>query len=187
MVFMILIATYKYGQVKRDEWDIAKRSYEGMLENLSMVKHYEIKREEYLSKLKGSSFSKKLSQEMIISVLNNYTWKRSIQILNIKFSDLGLLSVDEDIEIVESGYGDGTGAGAGYGDDYGGDLDLDKCKSMGLTIEFKSSFDVLLDFIDDINQNENDISIRDIRIITWNEDLIYVVLDMKFYAVPIGV
>lgn len=169
IIFIIIFVVFRFAEARRKEWDVTKASYEEMLENLSMEKYYEAKKVEYFKILNESSFCNVLSQEKIITVLNNYTGKNNIQILNIKFSNGEFAFVDKDIEIVESDDGD-----------------LGRCQTMGLTIEFKSSFKVLLDFIDDINENESDISINDIRIISWDENLIYVVLDMEFYAVPIG-
>lgn len=168
IIFTIIFVAFRFADTRRKEWDITKGKYEEMLENLSMEKYYEAKKVEYFKILNKSSFCNELSQEKIITVLNNYTGKNNIQILNIKFSNGEFAAVDKDIEIVESDDGD-----------------LDRCQTMGLTIEFKSSFNVLLDFIDDINENESYISINDIRIISWDENLIYVVLDMEFYAVPI--
>lgn len=147
------------------EFEISMNTYENMSKNFEMEKYYETMRIGYLNKLDELNFRDELNQEHIIEALNNCTVNNNIQIYNIKFSeDENVLDVVNDIEIVES-------------------KENNKYQFMSVAVEFKLRFDELLNFMDDINRD--DISITNIRIITWEGDLLFVVLDMKFYAVAL--
>lgn len=134
-----------------------------MSENFKMENYIESERTEYLERLDELNFNTELSQEQIIAVIYNCAAENNIQISSIKFYGADD-SIYEDIEIVESN---------------------GKCnyEIMHASVEFKLKFDALLNFMDDIKNYGNDISITNIRIIAREDALVNAVVDMKFYAV----
>ena len=152
------------------ELDNLKGEYAAMSENFAIGKSIITENEEYIKKIDELDFNSELSYEYIIAILNNCTAKNNIIISNIKFSESEDGFISEDIDVVES------------------DSETENnLQILNVVVEFKLKFDELLSFIDDVKGYGNDICVTGIHVISWDEDRVFAVIDMKFYAVTMPV
>lgn len=162
--FFYLPLNYKLNPLQEELYYIMDK-YAVMSENFETENNIIAKKTEYLAKINELSFNDELSQEKIISILNDCTGKNNIQISNIKFTEESNFYSGADAEITETG------------------STADRCEFLSVSVEFKLKFEDLLNFIDDMRDCGKDISITGIRVVSWEEDMLYSVVDMKFYAV----
>ena len=136
--------------------------YTAMSENFETENYIITERMEYLSRINELNFNYELSRENIIAILNDCTAKNNILISNIKFSEAEDIFSSGEIEII--------------------DFDF-----INVKVEFKLKFGELLSFIDDMRDYGKDISVTGIHVISWEGDMVYAVVDIKFYAVSMVV
>ena len=144
--------------------------YTAMSENFETENYIITERMEYLSRINELNFNYELSRENIIAILNDCTAKNNILISNIKFSEAEDIFSSGEIEII--------------------DFDLgvkDNFQFINVKVEFKLKFGELLSFIDDMRDYGKDISVTGIHVISWEGDMVYAVVDIKFYAVSMVV
>ena len=174
MIISLIAASLFYQPLRhklnplQEELEYIIDKYAVMSENFKTENIIISEKTEYLAKISKLSFSDELSQEKIIRILQDCTDKNNIQISNIKFSEESDSLMGSDIEIIE------TGSAAC------------RCESLSVSVEFKSKFEDLLSFIDHMREYGKDICVAGIRVISWEEDMLYSVVDMKFYAVTAG-
>ena len=171
-VFIILIIptsfylplNYKLNPL-HEELDYIMDKYAVMSEIFETENNIIAKKTEHLAKINELNFNNELSQEKIITILRDCTGKNNIQISNIKFSEGSNSYSGAAAEITETGSTE------------------DRCEFLSVSVEFKLEFEDLLSFVDDMREYGKDISITGIRVVSWEEDMLYSVVDMKFYAV----
>jgi hypothetical protein len=120
---------------------------------------------DYINKINELNFRAQLSQEEIIFVLYTCAQKNSIYISDIKFAEAEYILDDGDIDIIES-------------------EEASVFQTMCVVAEFKAEFEQLLQFIDDIKWFR-DICVMNLNVSTWEEDIVYAFVLMKFYVVPL--
>jgi hypothetical protein len=137
-----------------------------MMDNFQTEDTIRSKRMEYLNKINELDFRTRLSQEEIISVLYSCALKNNIYISNIRFIEEDNV-LDRDIDIVESN-------------------DASVFQTMGVALEIKAELEKILGFIDDI-EGYRDISVPNLNVSAWEEDIVFAFVQMKFYAVPVDI
>lgn len=139
--------------------------YNSMMDNFRIEDSIRSERMDYINRINEVNFRTRLNQEEIISILYNCALKNNIYILDIKFAETE--EVAENIDIVQSG-------------------EASVCETMCAAAEFKSDFEGLLGFIDDI-KGYGDISVTNLNVSVWEEDIMHAFVQMKFYAVPVEI
>lgn len=166
-LLIILLAFLCYGVKKiyvnplRKQHEVSKIRYENMLENFKIENYVEDERNKLCSKLEELNFNSELCQEKIIRALYECSEENQISISNIKFQEDIYTDV---IEIVES------------------EEERESFYFTSVNVEIKLEFHELLNFIDTITDYGKYISVTDLRIMAWEGDVLYGVLNLKFYA-----
>jgi len=155
---------FKLNPVK-DEYSETSIKYESMSRNFIMKSEYEQKKEELLSEINNYNVETNILQEQVLSVVYEHCTGNNIEITNINFTEIIPVSLAEapSEEILHETPG----------------------VYMCVTIEFKSTYGDMLFFIDDIKNDDMDIALTNMRTIAWEGDVIYGVVDMKFYALTL--
>ncbi|HOT22130.1 MAG TPA: hypothetical protein PLD67_06125 [Sedimentibacter sp.] len=139
-------------------------AYKSMMDNFRSEDSIKSKKIDYINKINKSDFRSQLSQEKIISVLYTCALKNNIRISDIKFVETDD-APDGDIDIIESK------------EDF-------VFETRCLIAEFKAGLGQLLQFIDEI-KSFRDISVINLDVSIWEEDIVFAFVHMKFYAVPV--
>lgn len=155
---------FKLNPIK-NEYSETSIKYESMSRNFIMKSEYEQRKEELLSEINNYNVETNILQEQVLAVVYGYCTENNIEITNINFTEIIPVSLSETLseEILHETPG----------------------IYMCLTIEFKSTYCDMLFFIDDIKNDDMDIALTNMRTIAWEGDVIYGVVDMKFYALPL--
>jgi hypothetical protein len=135
-----------------------------MMDNFRSEDSIKSKKIDYINKINKSDFRSQLSQEKIISVLYTCALKNNIRISDIKFVETDD-APDGDIDIIESK------------EDF-------VFETRCVIAEFKAGLGQLLQFIDEI-KSFRDISVINLDVSIWEEDIVFAFVHMKFYAVPV--
>ena len=161
-----LLPLYSKYNPARSKLDYSLDMYSSMMNNFQIEDSIRLKRMEYLNKINELDFRTRLSQEEIISVLYSCALKNNIYISNIRFIEEDNV-LDRDIDIVESN-------------------DASVFQTMGVALEIKAELEKILGFIDDI-EGYRDISVPNLNVSAWEEDIVFAFVQMKFYAVPVDI
>ncbi len=150
------------------EYNRLKGIYENMSLNLKMKdsllkKNNELKIE--ISKLKLDT---DILQEEIMSMLYILSKKNNIEIEKITFSEAASmtnLNVEEEITDVNT---------------------IDTVVFIQVNMNFKCNFNDLLKFIDNIKDEKRYVAISYLLLLSWNEKVVYGVVDFYFYTIPMN-
>lgn len=147
------------------EYSETSIKYESMSRNFKMKREYEHRKEELLIDINNFNLETNIFQELVLIVVYGYCSLNNMEISNINFTEVIPVSLTESVneEILNEIPG----------------------VYMCSTIEFKSTYDNMMCFIDDIKNDDMNIAIIDMRTIAWEGDVVYGIVNLKFYALPL--
>lgn len=171
LIYTIFMSDSSIFKSKINEYEQISNDYESMSHNLKKLKTYEKTRQELINEINQLNILKNIYQEEIIDILNNILEACEINLGKISFSEVRTANINEinneEIEnqdIVE---------------------EIIEAQAMTVTLEFSSTYDSLVLFIDEMQNSGTDISITNIKIINNEEgENVQCVITLNFYALP---
>lgn len=157
-----------------EEYNNIHSEYENMYQNLNMKSVYEKTKIELLTKLNELNIDSEILQDNIINVLSNISEKNDIELGNMKFSETMPVYTDNSKGQEESENLTTMASQQGS-----------TAVCMKVTLDFDCDFNDMLLFIDDIKNNETEISVIDISILMIDVNKVHVMLNLMFYALPL--
>lgn len=162
----------------REDYNKTKEIYDNMSRNIRMKNFYEEQKKKLLVEVSELNIFSDIRQENILEILYKSFSSCRIEIVSISFSNVIATSIDiASNEIVSESKMDNT------------DFQNDQLPmvSMIVNIEFKSSYEKILDLIDKLQENNYDIAITNIHIIKSNFNDNHCFMDVSFYAIPLNI
>jgi len=145
--------------------------YENISRNLKMASTYEKRKLELLNEIDNLNMESKILQEKIISIIYEYCLKNNIEINNITFSEIMPASLTN--EITEEN-----------NDTYEQSEYETAAVFMCVSLELTSSYEDMLNLVDDIKNDHMDIAVTKMRTVSLEGDVVYGVIELNFYAIP---
>jgi len=155
----------------KDEHMKISVDYENISRNFKMENTYEKRKVELLNEIDNLNMETKLLQEKIISILYEYCLKDNIEINNITFSEIMPASLTNDSSDENN-------------DTYKQSEYETASVFMCVSLELNSSYEEMLNLVDDIKNDHMDIAVTNMRTVSLNGDVVYGVIDLNFYAIP---
>jgi hypothetical protein len=159
-------AAYSIFSLTDDEYTKISLDYENMCENIKNRKIYEEKLRDISNKTDNLNIMTNIRQEQIITVLNECLSSCSIEVSSIdfsEFSNLNNVAAEAADEMIE-----------------------DKITvAAAVSISFKSSYNNMLKFIDEIQRGRNDAAISSVRIVMNDNNEVYGTIELVFYALKL--
>lgn len=152
-----------------EEYFKIKNTYEVMFENLKSKKDYEDLKQDLQDDINGVKLLKLLSQDEILVVLDECINVGKLNVSNISFSEIRQINLNNENESM--------------------DYTLEAKSSfpievINVHIEFNSTYDDLILFVDKIQGYKTEISITNISILNGEEgEMVYCTIDLSFYAI----
>ncbi|MDD4780093.1 MAG: hypothetical protein PHT02_05685 [Tissierellia bacterium] len=140
----------------QSEYDIVQRDYEVMHDNFINKNKYKSMEAELIYEKSKLKILNSINQEEIMKIIHEHSTKLGIIINNYNFSEVQPVTLDE--EIIENIY------------------------MINVNIEFYSSYENLLLFIDSLQKNDINMSIMNLHSTLGDTNYNLVKMDMKFYA-----
>lgn len=140
--------------------------YGNMLQNFKNYDYLEKKKSSLLDEISKINLETKILQEEIISNLYKHCLDNNIVITKINFSEVVPASFNNDEENLNEDNGE-------------------EAASVRVTIEFKSNYHNMLEFVDDIKNDDIDIAVTNMRVLSPDDSDIIGVMDLNFYAMPL--
>ena len=154
--------------VIKDEHDLMYVNYENMYRSINMNKYYKDRERELLNEKYNLNMLTSIKQEEIIKILHGHLSSCNIRVTKFNFSE-GLPvqlnnPIDETVvEIDENIY--------------------PSIVKICVNIEFNSSYEDMLMFIDELQNNSINMSITNMRTTLSESDIVFVSMDINFYAI----
>ena len=160
---------------KQDEYLKIKNNYENMSDNFKKKKYYEDSVEKLLEEINDLNVLTDIKQEQIIEILNENISNCKIEATSINFSEVIPVRVNNtnNYEAVKSEEATNENA-------------AQNAVMISVQIEFKSSYDNMLKFVDELKSSSINIVIDNMRVY-MDKDNVYGVMDLSIYAVPLDV
>ena len=159
---------------KQDEYLKIKNNYENMSDNFKKKKYYEDRIEKLLEEINALNVLTDIRQEQIIDVLNANISNCNIEATRINFSEVIPVCInnsnDESMQSEEAT----------------NENSAQNAVMISVQIEFKSSYDNMLRFVDELKSSSINIVIENMRVYMDNDN-VYGFMDLRFYAVPLDV
>jgi hypothetical protein len=159
-------AAYSIFSLTDDEYTKISLDYENMCENIKNRKIYEEKLRDISNKTDNLNIMTNIRQEQIVTVLNEYLSSCSIEVSSIdfsEFSNLNNVAAEAADEMIE-----------------------DKITvAAAVSISFKSSYNNMLKFIDEIQRGRSDAAISSVRIVMNDNNEVYGTIELVFYALKL--
>ena len=172
LIYMISMPNISIFNSKINEYEQISASYEGMSNNLKKLKSYEKTQGELLNDISQLNILKNIYQEEIIDILNNILEACGINLGKITFSEIYTVNINET---------NNTENEIKYPAE-----EITEAQAMTVSLEFSSTYESLVDFIDEIQNSETDISITNIKIISHEEgEDVQCQVTLNFYALPL--
>jgi hypothetical protein len=169
ILFVLAIGGNLFSNVNSvlNEYRDTKNTYNFMTLNFQNNNYFEKRRNELLNDLDSLDLNFLMHQDQILSLINYYIVKNNIELDNISFGDINLNSAEiepfNDIDISKT---DETDADVIY-----------------VSVEFRSSLEDMLSFMDDIRNESSYIAIPSISVLNLDENLVKVSVCLDFYFV----
>ena len=158
---------------KINEYEQFNESYEVMSNNLKKLKTYEKTELELINEINNLNILKIIYQEEIINILNDILEACEINPGKITFLEVYTINIDE----VNSKENEIQNPAE----------EIIEAQAMTVNLEFSSTYVSLVDFIDEIQNSDTDISITNIKIIIHEEgEDVQCQITLNFYALPMG-
>ncbi|MFA9423507.1 MAG: hypothetical protein ACERLG_08000 [Sedimentibacter sp.] len=163
---------------KQDEYLEIKIDYENMSDNFKNKKYYEDSVNKILKEINELNVLMGIKQEQIIEILNENISSCNIESTCINFSEVLPASFNnnnnnDDNDVDQSG-------------EIKNDDEEQTAVMISVEIEFKSSYDNMLKFVDELQSGLIDIVIEHMDIY-MDKDNVYGVINLRFYAEPLDV
>jgi len=174
----LLIIIYLVSEIKpkilsditaiKEEYNLTSISYENMNKNFELNKYYEDMEQRLSYKKYKFNVLQYLRQEEILEILQFNLYSNNIKLTKINFTEALPVSInnsigDSNISMQENDY---------Y-----------RILKMSVNIEFDANFDNMLSFIDGMQNSTIDMSIANIRTSLSEENMVFVTMDINFYAI----
>jgi len=152
----------------KDEYNLLCVSYENMNQNFTMKKYYADREKKLLAEKHILNVLNNLKQEEIIKILHGDLSSCNINLTKLNFLEELIVPLNNPMDgtIVETG-----------GDNYYSIV------TMSLNIEFNSKYEDMLKFIECLQNNQIDMAITNISTTFFEKNIVFVVMDISFYAV----
>jgi len=152
----------------KEEYNLTSISYEKMNKNFELKKYYEDMEQRLLCEKYNFNVLQYLRQEEILKILQIYLYSNNINLTKINFSEALPVSINNSIDdsIIASQ-----------------ENDYYRILNMSVNIEFNSNYDNMLSFIDGLQNNTTDMSIVNISTTLSEENMVFVTMDINFYAI----
>lgn len=142
-------------------------AYERMVQNFNIQDSLVEKKDRLLKEISEVNIETRLLQEEIISTVYGHCLDNNIVITKIIFSEISPVNFNDEEISDES-----NGAAA---------------MTVSVSVEFKGSFDDVLNVIDDIKGDVQDIGFSHMRLLSMDDSDIMGVMDLNFYALPLDI
>lgn len=171
LIYIITVPNSSLFKSKINEYDQISTSYEGMSNNLKKLKAYEKTLGELIDGINQVNILKNIYQEEIIDILNHILEACEINPGKVTFSEVHTININE-INNTEN-------------EIHNQAEEIIEAQAMTVSLEYSSSYDSLVDFIDEIQKSDMDISITNIKIIIHDEEEdVQCQVTLNFYALP---
>ena len=158
-------AAYSMFGSDKDEFQMISSEYETMCDNIKKKNYYENSVLDLNSKINDLNVMTNLRQEKIIDILDEHLSNCSIDASGISFSEVKSIN-DYD--------GEATDEAAEF-----------EAEEISVELNFKSSYANILKFIDEIQNSNSNVVIRNVRIsLSGENDSVYGTVVLGFYALP---
>lgn len=148
-----------------DEYINISADYESMYENIKNKKFYEERLRNMNSKINNLNIMTNIRQEQIINVLNEYLSNCFIEASSIEFSEFSEFSDLNNMETEASG-----------------ETAKDEITAALVSVSFKSYYNDMLKFIDEIQRGRTEATINSVSVVMNDNDEVYGTIDLVFYA-----
>ncbi|WMJ76665.1 MULTISPECIES: hypothetical protein [unclassified Sedimentibacter] len=151
---------------KKEAFERISEEYFNMKENFDVVDSLVEKKVFLKNEMEKIEIPAEIYPEEIISDLSLYAQKSKIDVSKIVFSESMPVSLDNQStdEIIE-------------------EKTENSALKIGAMIEFTGHCDSLIEFIDNISNNNKNIAITDINLLSWTGDNVHGTMNLNFYAV----
>lgn len=165
-------------KLRNNNYKNISQIYEGMLQNFEINNLWEERKQEILGEIDDLNVLCDIKQEQIIEILYKYLLSNSIEIIDINFSEAFPVSrnttMNENLVETEEYYQSINNS----------EPNKLSALTMLVDIEFKSSYENMLSLIDGLQSHSIDMAITNIHVIKCDKDIVYGVMDINFYAIP---
>ena len=159
-----------------NEYEQISASYETMSQNLKQQKTYEKTELELINKINELNILQNIQQEEIIIILNDILKTCKINPGKISFSEIYTVNINE----LNSEESESENAVTET------ETEVVEAQAMTVNLEFSSTYDNLVSFIDEVQDSDKDISISNIRIINQEEgEEVQCQITLNFFALPL--
>lgn len=172
IIFILLdtFSVFNYLLNKRKEVYEINKTYNSMMENIKMKEVIEKENLDLKSNIKNLQINSNILYEEVLRNLNSCILSNSIEVDKIEFSEVlnGSLNnentnfYNDEITIVE---------------------EISSLGLINVNIEFKSNYVNILSFIDSIKDNNKNISITKLSLLSLENKYIYGIINLNCYAI----
>lgn len=152
-----------------EEYNHTKNIYDNMSFNIKMKDDILIRNEELKAEIYNLNIDTNILQEEILSLLYMHSNENNVEIEKITFSEITSF-INDNIE--EKAMSENTN-----------DIGVNFIK---VNMSFKCSFNNLLKLIDAIKSDNMYVAIPKLYLLSWDEGVVYSVVDLCFYTIPIS-
>lgn len=154
-----------------EEYNKIKQTYEAMFEHLKYKKEYEAKEQDLQDDINDLNLLKALDQDEIIIILDECIKAGNLMVSNIAFSEIKQISLSAENELIEYTL-----------EAESNDLSNFPIEMINVHIEFNSTYDDMILFVDKLQGYETEICITNISILNEEGERVYCTIDLSFYA-----
>jgi type IV pilus assembly protein PilO len=154
-----------------NDYETTKTKFDSMAENIKLSKYYEDKKSNIMNEIESTKVMEELEQEQVIEIIGSHLNESGIEASRISFSEVVPISSEtSNTENLSSDvYSLDSQAGV-----------------MSVTVEFSTSYENMMKFIDSLQSDEKEVVITNIRIVLSEKNDVFTNLQLKFYAVPLN-
>lgn len=130
------------------------------------------KKEELINEIDKLNIEAEIFHEKIISQLHEKCIENDINILKINFSEITPVYLDnESREAIMN-------------ETINNEVKINAV-AICVTLDFKCEYENMINFINSINLDEMMANIMNVRLLSWNDEEVYGVININFYAMPL--
>lgn len=155
-------AAYSIFSETDNEYAKISIEYENMCENIINKKIYEKKFQDISNDANNFNIMTNIKQEQIITILNEFLSRSSVEASSIDFSEFS------DLYKVETEGSD--------------QIEEGKIATTLVSVSFKATYMIMLKFIDEIQGGKYDAAIKSVRVVMNDNEEVYGTIELVFYA-----
>ncbi len=168
-VLFVIRPAASFNYANEEYLQILKR-YNNMYGNISMIQYLAEEKKALTDKKNNLNMFAELRQEEIFKIINCYLSNSDIYVTKLNFSEAVPISPREQDETEAENSVEAESD------------DSPKAVVMSVNFEFKSDYESLLRFIDELQGYPADISITDMHTTFSGDGLVFTVMNINFYA-----